>query len=717
MTPRTRIWFAGVIAATLVAAGIGMLFNIVPLQAIAVCVFLLIEVGMAPLLLVRPMSAMWFWVLSIALSITTTFAVGFFMATTYFWSPQIAFGALVVITVALLALAVLRDIRMSGGAFRMRTAAVASRDRGRHRNSLIVAGATGLGLVVVVVTSAAAAGAPQPGGFYLSVSPVWYAGVALIVASAVWARSAKASAAAPILALSTVTVLSQAIAYGAPTVMSAARHVGIVDYIRVNEGSSAWLDIYQAWSGMFAGIAWLCDVANISDAMVVATWWPVLISPAAALAVAALASRWTTGEYRIWFAAALFALTGSLNTTYFSPQSTGLFISIVIFALAAVPRSRPERTPFMARWPRAMRLQRLAHRLRYSTQPLGPARMLLILYLACVLAVTHQISPYLASAALIILVVFGYIRPWWMPLLVLGPAVAWALFNSGVLDQFVSWSAVGQIGRNIAPPFHSFTELPMPAVTQLAFRIPAAALLVVGIVALITVLQHRNRVALALLLVAASPASLFFATDYGQEGIFRVVLFATPWLAIIAAGFRWRWKGLAIPVLAAGLATLCFINLYGQTALDWNRVVRQDAAEATRYFEEVAPPGSAVLIMGSGNATPGSRTAKYLDLGYVSRESLGGYPAVDRTYDPDRDVELLTENFAGGWGASNFYALVSESTGAYGERYGFQSYADFEKLAEAMKDSPLWDPIYEGPTTTLYELSDFAKGPQAPQWP
>ena len=34
------------------------------------------------------------------------------------------------------------------------------------------------------------------------------------------------------------------------------------------------------------------------------------------------------------------------------------------------------------------------------------------------------------------------------------------------------------------------------------------------------------------------------------------------------------------------------------------------------------------------------------------------------------------------------------------------------RLEDAMAASPLWDPIYEGPTTTLYELSEYAKGPQ-----
>jgi hypothetical protein len=709
VTPRARVWIASTIAATLLLAGIGIVFNIVPLQATAVSVFLLIEVGAAPLLFVRRMSVMWFSLMSLALSMTTTMAVGFVMSTTFAWQPATAFAILAALTVGILTLSLLRDVKMLASASRAPAGTAASTvDPIRRRVSQLIAGGTASGLLIVALASAAVAGDPQPGGLFLTVGPFWYVGLAVIVGCAVWAKTSGTSPAIPVLALSAVTVFSQAIAYGAPTVMSAARHVGIADYIRVNEGASPWLDIYQAWSGLFAGIAWLSDVANIADAMVIATWWPVLISVASALAVAVLASRWLSGGYRIWFAAAVFALPNSLNTTYFSPQSLGLFLSLVIFALIVSPRGRPARTVFVARSARARWLQRVGHRVSQSARPLGFGRVALIFYLSCVLAVTHQISPYLAGAALFLLVFFGYVRPWWMPLVILTPAVVWALFNAGVLDRFVSWSAIGQIGRNISPPVHEYTQLPTPAVTDLAFRLPAAALVVVGIVALVTAVQHRNRVVIALLFVAASPASLFFATDYGQEGIFRVVLFAVPWLAIIAAGIRWKWANLTTPVIALSLSGLLAVNVFGLTALDWNRVTRSDTAEATKVFEDAAPPGAMLLIVGSGNATPGSITAKYLDVNYLSREALGDYPEPGQPYDARRDVEQLTSAFAT-WDSTAHYALVSESTGAYGERYGFQTYSDYKQLEEAMANSPLWDPVFEGPTTTLYEMSDVAR--------
>jgi hypothetical protein len=130
---------------------------------------------------------------------------------------------------------------------------------------------------------------------------------------------------------------------------------------------------------------------------------------------------------------------------------------------------------------------------------------------------------------------------------------------------------------------------------------------------------------------AASPVALLVATNYGAEGIFRASLFAGPWLAILAMSFPWRtdrWRTLVLPV---GLVTLFVVNAFGQTALDWNRVVRSDAAQATAIYERQAPEGALILLTGTTNATPLNISARYLDLGYISRENIGGYPAPSTT--------------------------------------------------------------------------------------
>ncbi|HEU0257077.1 MAG TPA: hypothetical protein VFQ96_04480, partial [Microbacteriaceae bacterium] len=411
---------------------------------------------------------------------------------------------------------------------------------------------------------------------------------------------------------------------------------------------------------------------------------------------------------RAWLAGAIFALTETLNIVYFSPQSIGILISLVIFALAVSPR-RIGATP---RRSGADPMPRPHHRLAAAYAPLGAGRLVFILYLSCVSAVTHQISPYLTVAALALLWIMGYLRPVWTLLLIIAPALAWAGANTDVLGRFISLGAVGRFWENAQSPAHTDTQFATPLVTRLAFEIPAVVLLALGLAAAYAVLRQRTRPAWALALAGASPVTLFAVTNYGQEGIFRVTLFAAPWLAVLAAAIPWpaparRWR---TPALAAGLAVLLGANVFGQTALDWNRVTSQDTARATALYENTAPRGSLLLLTGTSVVSPINISARYLDVTYVGRESLGGFPPPDRPYDAAADVATLTRRLVTQWPASGYYALVSETIGAYDARYGYQNYAEYRKLAAAMAASPLWRPIFHGPTTTLYVLAKKPAG-------
>ncbi|WP_104201255.1 hypothetical protein [Cryobacterium sp. Y29] len=709
LTARARLWIAATVLMTLLIAAVATVFDLGPLRTVTVSLFLLVELGIAPILLIGRISVLWFALLSVVTSLATTTSIGFVMSVTHLWYPVEALGIVITATILLLALSFRRDLVLARGAGRETHPAARTPSGPVFPVSFLtparlIAAGTAVGLILVIVAAASAPGNPSPGGLFRLLGPAWYLGLGVIVLCVVVAYRLRTNPVVPIVTLSAVVVLSQAITYGTPAVMSAARHIGIVSYIRVNQGAQPELDIYQAWSGLFAGIAWLCDAAGIADPIGVATWWPVLLSPALTLGVAALASRWLSGPFRIWFAAVVFTLTSTLNIIYFSPQSVGLLFSLTIFALAVVPRRIGKRGSFG------------------QMRPLGYGRLGLIFLLSCAMAVSHQISPYLTVAGLVVLALFGYVRPWWTSLLVLAPALGWAALNWGVLGRFIFLGAIGRFWENLQPPEHTFTQLPIPLVTKLTFYGPALFLVIIGVLAIICVVRVRTRYVFALLAAAASSVSLFAVTNYGQEGVFRVSLFAAPWLAILVAGLAWRGRGVAnrhrgnrwwplwsartwtTAGLSVTLVALLGMNVYGQTALDWNRVMARDTVEALNVYEATAPDGAMMMLTGTGNATPQGGSSRYLSLGYLSREALGGYPSGSADYDADADVVLLTKSLVADWPATRHYALISESIGAYDERYGFQSYAHYQDLSAAMAASGLWVPIFTGETTTLYQL-------------
>jgi len=724
MTPAWRLAAAGLVWVTLVVMGLGFATGATALREIAVPVFLLLELGIAPALLAAPMRASRFVLVAVVTSLSSTVLIGTAMARTGLWQPTGTMTTVVMVTIVLLATATVREImavgldraaRADDGASGLSADSEEARAGSRGRLPWVPL-ATAAALVLVIGSSLLVRSDPTPGGLFTLEGPGWFVGLALLVAAAVFALVTHRSPALPLLVLSGVVVLSQAIVYGTPTMVSAARHVGVIDSIRVNGGVTLGTDIFQSWAGLFSGIAWVADVAGIRDVMMIATWWPVMITPVIALAATVLARRFLAHDGRAWFAGGLFALTLTLNTIYFSPQSLGIVLSLCIGALALSAGRPAAETAFASSSRPADPGELVAEGdPAHSTRPrasgvVGWWSLAAILVLGSTLAVTHQISPYLTTAALGVFVVFRLVRPWWTPALVLVPAVLWALANRSVLGTFLIPSAAGNVLDNAAPPEHDGATLGKPLVNQLAFGLPAVVLVLVGLAALTAFVLHRkSRQQWALVLAAASPVSLIIVTNYGAEGIFRVTLFAAPWLCILAAMLPWPRRlsrRLGVSALAAALVLVVGVNVYGNTALDWNRVASVDTTRATLAFENEAAPYAALLVPGNGNATPGARTAKYDRLQYVPRESLNGYAETGPGYDAVQDERDLTEQFAVGWEASEYYVIVSDVLGAYDERYGFQTYADYQELGRAFADDDRWEVVYTSPTAKLYRLTD-----------
>lgn len=708
MGPGSRLTAAGLVVATLLVAALGTVLDLPVLRGSAIGVFLFALLGVAPMLLVRPMPLPRFALFSVAGSFVGTIAIGYTMATAGLWAPAVPFVGVVVLTAAAIATAVPRDVRELH--LRMLTRAAApDRRRWTWTTSRVVTAASVVGLGIVVVTAITHVGDPVPAGLFGSLGVGLPIGLGIVVVAAVVALVRGRGVAFPVVVLGGAVQLAQAITYGMPTVTAAARHIGVLEFIRQYGTTNPAADIFQTWSGLFAGGAWVADVGGIVNAMTIAAWVPVLLAFATTIGVGVLAGHWLPGDRRPWIAALVTAMTGSLNTTYFSPQSTGILLSVVVLVLATGPLRRVTVTGQDGEPVRVLR----AGAVRLSN-------LVAIGAISIVLAVTHQISPYLTVAALVALMVFRLVRPWWVSLVVLVPAVVFAALNGSVLDRFLSLAAVGRVLDNVQPPTHDMTVLPKPLVTRLAFDVPAAALVLLGIVALITVLMRRDRLHWGLLAASASPISLLVATNYGQEGIFRVVLFATPWLAVLVAALpapagrlaplgallarATRPAAVRFAVAGLGVAVLVGIGAFGQTALDWNRVMTRSQSAATQLYDATAPKGSVMLLTGSANAVPSNTGARYFDVGYLSREALGPYPA-EADYDARADVSDMTRELVSNWTATKYYALVAEPFGAYDERYGYQSDADYQELAAAMASSPYWERIWSSGTTAMYQLT------------
>lgn len=706
MGPGQRLLVAALSLALLIS---GLIVRAVPMPTgltslgpVLLALFLVFGVGAAVMLNAGRLTAISFAVYAVSAGLAASIGVGMLLAETAHWSAGTAFVVVITLAAVLLLRSITRDAKELHTArreaapvdvVRAERNAVVDRAPTRRVVNVVTSVLALAGLALACLDAIGHATEPQPGGLIATVGPLWFIGCAVLVLSFGYALWTRAGLVLPVLSAGTVVIASQALLYHGPTVMAAARHIGMIEYIRTFGRLNTSVDIYQAWPGLFASSAWLIDASGLHSPVNLATWWPVLVTPASIAAVRLVAGRFLSPN-RAWIAAGIYAIGDAVNSTYFSPQAVGFLLSFAVLALLVAPPAHETRGPRLAR--------------------IG-----LALALSCASVVTHQISPFILGFTLIALVAFRLVKPIWVPLLALLPAVGWAAVHVRLLLRYLDLGALGNVVANMAAPEHPNAVAGTAPVTRLAFYVPGAALVVIGLIALTVVIRRRDRLHIGLAFAVASPAGLAFLTNYGQEGIFRIVLFAVPWLGILAATAVLPSRSgspapnrIAQLVLAGGFAVMMAVNTYGQAGLDWARILRPGDAAVTSYFERTAPYGSLLYSFGTKNATPARITERYDQVGYLSRVALGGFPAtVGADYSPQQDVAATTSVLSRLPIPGRHYLYVSNALGGYDDRYGLQRYADFQRARTAIAASSDWTLVDSSPTAQLYVLTkDLTKG-------
>ncbi len=513
----------------LVLGLVGLAASNPALSSTGLFLYALIGFG-AAFLLVLGQSGWNLLVFSPPLGFAFVIAVGVLLATTGTWSIGLALfwvvaGATAAVHLTMLTrmLTIARTQRAS--APRERTYGRAL-DAGRRKVGLqrlsypwpltLVAGVTtGVGLLLCL-GSAIAIRHLDPGwsGLLGVVSPAWYVGLALLVAAIlIGQRLGNFYAGLPVIALQLALTLTTAIVFDNPRYAWTVKQVGETSYILLHGSANANIDIYQAWPGVFSGVAWLCRVSSLANPMGVARLWPPIIDLVTLLIFHQLATRVLRDPRRAWFAATIFVLGYAIaDSDYFSPQGAAYFMAIAIFAV--VFRHQDDETS------------------------MSPASWVLLVTLSVAVAVTHQLSPYMITGAVIILVLFRRARTEWAPVITLTPALIWALLHYSYVTQYTSLSALGNILSNILTPGASSGGPPPSSLADIVRYVQGASPLLIGVIAVAALIRDRSKLNVLIAVCAASGGGLVLGNSYGDEADFRVVLFALPWLAILASRFH-----------------------------------------------------------------------------------------------------------------------------------------------------------------------------------
>jgi hypothetical protein len=261
----------------------------------------------------------------------------------------------------------------------------------------------------------------------------------------------------------------------------------------------------------------------------------------------------------------------------------------------------------------------------------------------------------------------------------------------------------------VTPGLH---QLPIVTTTLVAML---SGVLLVGLLALVTLIRGRRQAgtwaialspAVGLVLVAINP--------YGNEGIFRAILFALPWLAVLAAPVLRRDDSKPIGVRLFGVSVaLCATYAVAAFGLDASNVLRPPDRAALHQFLAVEtrwPEVGFLLIAGPADldlpiAAPIAGQSHVIttrteidDEGFA----LTGAPAAVRE-------EQITQEFvryAATMSTSpRLYLLWSPASSAYGWEYGIHTREQFEALRDSFATSPAWRTAYSSDGTVLFEYA------------
>ena len=532
---------------------------------------------------------------------------------------------------------------------------------------------------------------PGPDGFLTQISPIWYIGLVLVLGGLVLARGrAELSAAIALSSLVAALTVTPAYVYGLPRIQTAAKHIGFVQQVLSAHYLDIHAGIYQAYSGFFNLNGFICYIAGVNNSIGLATYWTAIINITGLFVFRLFFGNLLRSTYRVYVALALSFLVNAIGQDYFSPQSVGFVLAFGIFGLVIGAK---------------------------KSEIDDKTRMSLLCVISCAIAVTHELSPYAAAAVLIIFVVFRIIRPWYLPGVVLVPAVLWALINHGVVGQNASLSDLGSFA-NFTPPKTVATSglerLPIVGQGTDALLFGLLVLILLAGVGFLAAAARRPSwgffspsYAWAMVISAGSGLGLILGNSYGNEGIFRSALFAIPWLAVLAAA--------SVPKAAPGwltiptgclLAVLTATHAFAASSLDNANVIRPGDVNAVDYYMEHASINGYMLQLSYGD-TP-IKLAPIQDSHLVLWTQLG--PTARPVLVPSQaDITGLAENYVdyashNGGSLSELYAIWSPASVDDSVDYGLESLATAEDWRTLMSSNHDWQLVYSSDGTYLFRV-------------
>ena len=540
----------------------------------------------------------------------------------------------------------------------------------------------------------------------LSVMPVtFFASLALLTAGFMFTShrypDRRRLLAGYLVALATVTHGTPAILYGTVRYSWSWKHIGVVDFIQRHgdvDPDAQFLGIYHNWPGLFGLTAMVSDVTGV-DVRTIALWTPLVSTLLVLLALWLIFQALVDDQRVVWLALWLFAVGNWVGQEYFSPQGFTFVLYLTLLAVAL---------PF-ERYVRGRRAGPVIGQGVGPTPTDGRGTAAVIVFLLLVMAtivMSHQLTPLMvivvltvaalvrASHTMWLAIVGAAMTTWWIA----GPA--WSYVQREVPDLF---DTVGSPSETASASFLETERISAgQAAVVIGDRFLVQAMIVLALVGIMSRLLHRRSVGLLCALLCA-PA-LLVVTDYEGEVLFRVYLFAIPWLALAAAfaitavfDGQPAWFANAARTSITALLLVGFLFAYlGKEASNYFTPAE---VEVTTWLYEHAPPNT-LLVEGSRNYPGSSRN--YENFRYVA---IGREPA-DSQARIQADPEAAMYRWMSDDRFAASYLLITRSQKLAEASVPSMPPGLLDEVERALRASPRFEVIRQNSDAVVFGVAD-----------
>jgi hypothetical protein len=497
--------------------------------------------------------------------------------------------------------------------------------------------------------------------------------------------------------------------YEAPHLPWVYKHVGVVNLLLDQGHALKDVDIYNRWPAFFALGGVFTRFSGASGPISFIGWAELYFISLQTSLVGSMMWNETKRVGPSGLAALLFVLINWIGQAYFSPQALAFTLMLATLTIAfgqlydvgnGLGRLLSGLTSFVVR----KKQQWDAERPDPEWSRRSAITAVLVLDLG--VAVTHQLTPYVLLIQLGILTVCGFIKPRWLLAGCAAITVGYLLPNLGwVNSHYGLFSSLDPFNNAKVADTTKYT---CSAACQLVSRISTLASAfswLVGTAAIVVLARRKPDFRLPLYGLAMFGAFvMIFGQSYGGEAALRVVMFSSPFAAVLMAAAIWTFDEQLRRFVAATLAIVLAVSfLYAYFGNEEYYYVNRDAVRASEYLYEHAPAGSVILY--TAENFPGLLAANYSDY------QLSGYTGTNGVFDdtrlhglplgPDK-IKYLIEDIE--VTDKNGFVVFSKQQDDYAEKKGMAAPGELDRLRREMLASGRFELWHRDGDASIYRL-------------